>query len=68
MSIIIIIIIIIEGIKQDNKPCPLCNKSEFIFLRHYGSERYLNAQEVFCSRKKDGCEWKGKLKRKSVPR
>ena len=52
----------IERIKQDDKPCPLCNKSEFTFLRHYGSERYLNAQEVFCSRKKDGCEWKGKLK------
>ena len=52
----------IERIKQDNKPCPMCNKSEFTFLRHYGSERYLNAQEVFCSRKKDGCEWKGKLK------
>ena len=40
----------------------MCNKSEFTFLRHYGSERYLNAQEVFCSRKNDGCEWKGKLK------
>ena len=52
----------IERIKQDNKPCPMCNKSEFTFLRHYGSERYLNAQEVFCSRKNDGCEWKGKLK------
>ena len=52
----------IERIKQDNKPCPMCNKSEFTFLRHHGSERYLNAQEVFCSRKNDGCEWKGKLK------
>ena len=52
----------IERIKQDNKPCPLCDKSEFTFLRHYGSQRYLNAQEVFCSRKNDGCEWKGKLK------
>ena len=52
----------IERIKQDNKPCPLCNKSEFTFLRHHGSERYLNAQEIFCSRKNDGCEWKGKLK------
>ena len=52
----------IERIKQDNKPCPMCNKSEFTFLRHYSSERYLNAQEVFCPRKNDGCEWKGKLK------
>ena len=52
----------IERIKQDNKPCPMCNKSEFTFLRHHGSERYLNAQEVFCLHKGDDCEWKGKLR------
>ena len=51
----------IERIKEDNKPCPLCNLSEFTFLRHYGSERYLKAQEVWCSHKKDSCEWRGKL-------
>ena len=51
----------IEGIKKDNKPCPLCNKSDFNFMRFYGSEIYLMAQEVWCSHKKDGCEWKGKL-------
>ena len=51
----------IERIKEDNKPCPLCNLSDFTFLRHHGSERYLKAQEVWCSHKKDGCEWRGKL-------
>ena len=30
-------------------------------MRHHGSERYLKAQEVWCSHKKDGCEWRGKL-------
>ena len=51
----------IERIKEDNKPCPLCNESEFTFLRHHGSERNLKALEVWCSGKKHGCQWKGKL-------
>ncbi|CAI8037811.1 TNF receptor-associated factor 4, partial [Geodia barretti] len=51
----------IERIKEDDKPCPLCNLSDFTFLRHHGSERYLKAQEVWCSHKKDGCKWRGKL-------
>ena len=53
----------IERIKKDNKPCPLYNLTDFTFLRHHGSERYLKAQEVWCSYKKekDGCEWRGKL-------
>ena len=53
----------IERIKKDNKPCPLCNLTDFTFLRHHGSERYLKAQEVWCSYKgeKGGCEWRGKL-------
>ena len=53
----------IERIKKDNKPCPLCNLTDFTFLRHHGSERYLKAQEVWCwyKKEKDGCEWRGKL-------
>ena len=51
----------VEQIKRDNKPCPFCNKSEFTFLRDYGLERSPREQEVWCSKKKDGCEWRGKL-------
>ena len=53
----------IERIKKDDKPCPLCNLTDFTFLRHHGSERYLKAQEVWCwyKKEKDGCDWKGKL-------
>ena len=51
----------IEKIAKDNKPCPLCNKSKFTFMRDYGLERSLKELEVWCSYKKDGCEWKGKL-------
>ena len=30
-------------------------------MRDYGLERFLKEQEVWCSHKKDGCEWRGKL-------
>ena len=51
----------VERIKNDKKPCPLCNKTDFTFLRDHGLERQLKAQDVFCSKKKLGCQWKGKL-------
>ena len=51
----------VEQIKEDDKPCPLCNKTDFTYIRDYGLERYLKAQEVWCSHKNDGCEWRGKL-------
>ena len=51
----------IEKIKESNKPCPLCNKTNFTFMRDYGLERFLKEQEVWCSHKKDGCERRGKL-------
>ena len=51
----------VEQIKEDDKPCPLCNKTDFTYIRDYGLERYLKAQEVWCSHKKDGCGWRGKL-------
>ena len=51
----------VEQIKEDVKPCPLCNKTDFTFMRDYGLERFLKEQEVWCSHKKDGCEWRGKL-------
>ena len=39
----------------------MCNKTDFTFIRDYGLERYLKSCEVWCSKKKDGCEWRGKL-------
>ena len=51
----------VQQIKKDNKPCPLCNLTDFTYMRDYGLERYLKEQEVWCSKKKDGCDWKGKL-------
>ena len=51
----------VEKIKEDSKPCPLCNLTDFTYIRDYGLERYLKEQEVWCSKKEEGCEWKGKL-------
>ena len=51
----------VEQIKKNNKPCPMCNLTDFTYIRDYGLERYLKGQQVWCSKKKDGCEWRGKL-------
>ena len=31
----------IEGVKRDNKPCPLCNLHNFTFMQDHGFERSL---------------------------
>ena len=51
----------IERVKKDTKPCPLCNKPDFSFMQELALERYLKDLDVWCSYKKVGCEWKGKL-------
>ena len=51
----------VEQIKEEDKPCPLCNKSDFTYMRDYGLERYLKEFEVWCSNKEKGCDWRGKL-------
>ena len=51
----------VERIKKEGKPCPLCNKTDFSFIRDYGIERYMKEFEVRCSHVKDGCGWRGKL-------
>ena len=51
----------VERIKEAGKSCPLCNKTDFSYVRDYGLERYLKSCDVWCSKKEDGCEWRGKL-------
>ena len=53
----------IERITKDAKPCPLCNEPNFTFLRDLGLERTLNELEVWCSYTKEGCEWRGTLRK-----
>ena len=51
----------IERVKKDTKSCPLCNKPDFSFMQELALERYLKDLDVWCSYKKVGCEWRGKL-------
>ena len=51
----------IERMTKDAKPCPLCKEPNFTYMRDLGLERSLKELEVWCSHKKDGCEWRGKL-------
>ena len=51
----------VERVKENEKPCPLCSEPDFSFMQERGLERFLKESQVWCSYKKDGCEWKGKL-------
>ena len=51
----------IERIKKDKKHCALCNDLDYMFLQERALERSLKDLEVWCSYRKEGCEWKGKL-------
>ena len=52
----------VDQIMKDNKPCPLCNLTDFTYIRDHGLERYLKEQGVWCSKKEEGCDWRGKLR------
>ena len=47
----------VEQVKDNNRPCPLRNKSPF----HFHATMGLKELEVRCSHTEDGCEWSGKL-------
>ena len=52
----------IEQVENSKKPCPLCNTLDFTFMRELALQRsLLNDFEVYCSYKKEGCGWKGRL-------
>ena len=51
----------IERIEKDKKGCAICNEPNFTFIRERALERSLKDLEVWCSYRKEGCEWKGKL-------
>ena len=51
----------IERIKTDKKPCPTCNENNFATFHNKGLERTLYQFQVYCSHKKEGCDWNGEL-------
>lgn len=50
----------IETVKEDHKPCPLCNKN-FKTFPDKQLQRMLCQKEIYCKHKEDGCEWTGEL-------
>ena len=51
----------IQRIRDDTKPCPLCQDTDFNVMLHKGVMREVNALEVKCPNEEAGCTWKGEL-------
>ena len=51
----------IGKIKEDNKPCPLCNDHEYSVMLHKGVMREVNSLKVYCPQRFLGCNWKGEI-------
>ena len=51
----------IEPIKEESKPCPLCNVQFTATMPDKRLQRTLNELQVYCSHKEAGCEWIGEL-------
>lgn len=51
----------IEQVMEKSRPCPLCNEETFTVLHNKGLQRSLNDLSIYCSNRKLGCEWKGRL-------
>ena len=51
----------ISRVKTAGQPCPLC-KQQFTTMLDRSFQRKVLELKVRCSRKKDGCQWKGELR------
>ena len=51
----------IEQLKSENKPCPSCKSEKFDCFEDKRLKRSLYEFKVYCSNKKRGCRWIGKL-------
>ena len=51
----------IDPIKEECKPCPLCNVQFTNTIPDKRLQRTLNELQVYCCHKEDGCEWVGEL-------
>ena len=52
----------IERIKADTKPCPCCNAETFDKFEDKRLKRTLYEFRVYCTKKKQGCQWLGELR------
>ena len=51
----------VRKVRRDEKACLECGEGDFTFTSDHGLGRFLDELEVWCSHKKEGCEWTGKL-------
>ena len=51
----------IQEIRAKKQPCPTCKKGSFKFFESKELKEPLYSFQVFCSHKKDGCDWQGEL-------
>ena len=52
----------ITAIKEEGKPCPLCQEKDFSTMLNKSRQREMLDLDVACSFKRDGCPWEGKLR------
>ena len=50
----------IERVKADKEPCPCC-KNDFDDFPNKGLQQSLSGFKVFCSHRKEGCQWIGEF-------
>ena len=51
----------LEGSKKFNVICPVCHSEEFPTMFNKQADRVIRSLHVFCTNKKQGCEWKGEV-------
>ena len=51
----------LEGSKKFSKICPMCRSEEFITIFNKQADRDIRGLHVFCTNKKQGCEWQNEV-------
>ena len=51
----------IQRLQADKIPCPTCREDNFEEFPNKGLNRSLKQLQVYCTHRKDGCQWRGEL-------
>ena len=51
----------IQRLQADNSPCPNCREDNITVFPNKGLNRSLKQLQVYCTQRKDGCQWRGEL-------
>ena len=53
--------------QENNRPCPKCKAKYYDIFIDADRQRYICGLQIYCTNKKHGCNWKGKLQDLSSP-